>query len=302
MMKEYKVYAHINRENGKAYIGITCRDPYIRWGKNGHGYKDQLKFYNAIQKYGWDRFEHLILLDNLDEEEALELESYYIKKYNSIDNGYNILANGIKSYPRCKKVYCLTTHILYPSIKQAAEENDTTATRIIESCQGKNSGTKGLRWAYWNEKNNTYVESIPFVRKHRNEVEIYCIELNKYYPSIIETEKQLSLTPGSVSKAINGNRNGAGGYHFVRASELEKIPEIMKKRTGKNRKVYCVEAKKFFDSLQSAAKFIDKTPQSVMKNCQGKLQSCGGYHFQYQEDVDYLAIIKQLQGEETDDD
>lgn len=39
-MNNYIVYAHINKENGKSYIGITSRDPNIRWGLNGNGYKD----------------------------------------------------------------------------------------------------------------------------------------------------------------------------------------------------------------------------------------------------------------------
>lgn len=61
----YHVYAHINKINGKIYIGITKRKPEQRWGKDGHAYQRQLRFYRAIQKYGWDNFEHEIIANNL---------------------------------------------------------------------------------------------------------------------------------------------------------------------------------------------------------------------------------------------
>ena len=37
-MGEYKVYAHINKINGKRYIGITSKEPKSRWC-HGRGYK-----------------------------------------------------------------------------------------------------------------------------------------------------------------------------------------------------------------------------------------------------------------------
>ena len=60
----YTIYIHRNKINNKAYIGQTCNDPKKRW-ENGNGYKKQPHFYNAIQKYGWDGFEHIIWGENL---------------------------------------------------------------------------------------------------------------------------------------------------------------------------------------------------------------------------------------------
>lgn len=36
----YSIYVHLNKINGKKYIGITCKKPEIRWA-NGLGYKKQ---------------------------------------------------------------------------------------------------------------------------------------------------------------------------------------------------------------------------------------------------------------------
>lgn len=91
MEKEYYIYMHKNKINGKIYIGQTCQTPTRRWRK-GEGYKGCTYFYNAIQKYGWDNFEHIVLKEGLTQEEANNEESYLIKKYNSSDirYGYNL--------------------------------------------------------------------------------------------------------------------------------------------------------------------------------------------------------------------
>lgn len=92
--KEYKVYYHKNKINNKYYIGITKQNVNKRWGKNGKNYYTQYFGY-AIQKYGWDNFEHGILFDNLTETEAKNKEIELIKKYNSLHpNGYNLTVGG----------------------------------------------------------------------------------------------------------------------------------------------------------------------------------------------------------------
>ena len=63
------VYCHINKINQKKYVGITSQTAQKRW-KNGFGYTSSPHFYVAIQKYGWDNFEHVILFDGLTEQEA----------------------------------------------------------------------------------------------------------------------------------------------------------------------------------------------------------------------------------------
>jgi group I intron endonuclease len=90
----YTVYMHKNKINGKVYIGITKQKINSRWRK-GKGYKD-CKFRNAIDKYGWDNFEHIILFENLTKKEACNKEIELIKKYNSTNRkyGYNISTGG----------------------------------------------------------------------------------------------------------------------------------------------------------------------------------------------------------------
>ena len=85
----YCVYMHIS-PNDKVYIGVTCKKPKDRW-RNGNGYKNNEFFYRAIQKYGWDCFQHLILFEGLTKEDAYKKERNLIYKYSSMDRrfGYN---------------------------------------------------------------------------------------------------------------------------------------------------------------------------------------------------------------------
>lgn len=89
----YTIYLHKNKTNGKCYVGQTRQSTYKRWQK-GKGYKHSTKFYNAILKYGWDNFEHIILC-KCNGDEVDQKEKYYIQKYDSIKNEYNISQGGL---------------------------------------------------------------------------------------------------------------------------------------------------------------------------------------------------------------
>ena len=96
MAGTFGVYMHKNIINEKVYIGITCQNPISSRWKNGLGYKKSPLFYQAIQKYGWNNFEHIILFQCLSKEDAEEKEKELIKKYksNNREFGYNIQNGG----------------------------------------------------------------------------------------------------------------------------------------------------------------------------------------------------------------
>ena len=101
----YSVYIHIlpnsisGKENDMVYIGITRSSIKKRWA-NGKGYVRSRYFHRAIQKYGWDNFEHKVLFTNLSLEEASQKEQELIKQYKSNDRnyGFNILSGGVNGY------------------------------------------------------------------------------------------------------------------------------------------------------------------------------------------------------------
>lgn len=85
------VYKITNKVNGMVYIGATKRKLSDRWKehlKYSKKYPDR-KLYKAINEFGKDSFliEIIAEVDTFDELYKLETES--IRKYNSVNNGYN---------------------------------------------------------------------------------------------------------------------------------------------------------------------------------------------------------------------
>ena len=101
--RRWCVYIHRNKINNKAYIGITSQNPKDRWGSNGYRYReeDHQVFYRAIQKYGWENFEHIIWASELTEKDAKHCEKLLIAlfktnctKYRTPEFGYNMTDGG----------------------------------------------------------------------------------------------------------------------------------------------------------------------------------------------------------------
>ena len=94
--KDYLVYKHVNRLNGKTYVVITCQQPNCRWA-NGNAYKANVMFHADIVKYGWeDGFEHKILIHGLTLQQAWAWEKKLINVWKLLNpnNGYNLNSGG----------------------------------------------------------------------------------------------------------------------------------------------------------------------------------------------------------------
>jgi len=61
--REYCVYKHTSKIDGRAYVGITRVGVENRWRNGGIGYKNQKYFWHYVKKHGWDSLEHEVLFD-----------------------------------------------------------------------------------------------------------------------------------------------------------------------------------------------------------------------------------------------
>lgn len=227
-MKNYCVYCHTNKINGKKYIGITSQKPEYRW-KNGEGYRNNIYFYRAIKKDGWHNFTHEILYANLKKEDAEKLEIRLIEEYQTRFNqkGYNIESGG-----NVKKDIPLETRKRISEKKKGFKHSDETKKKISQSKKGKESPLRGKKMS----KEAIRINSISHIgqkvwnkgRPWTDEEKakcggkaVMCVELNKIYRTAHEAGKDLNLDFSSICKCVKGKAKTVGGYHWISAEEWE---------------------------------------------------------------------------------
>lgn len=185
--KEYMVYLYRNTKNGKLYIGRTG-NLNKRCGCSGDYYFGSKRFYPAIQKYGWESFEQIILKRNLSYEESVYWERFYIRFFDTVDEryGYNYAEGsaleGIKNgfygkyhsvdsirvmsvkktggnNPKAKPVECINTGEIFPSAKEASDWCGASRQHINRVCRGERYHTgkhpitgELLKWRYIDDK------------------------------------------------------------------------------------------------------------------------------------------------------
>ena len=184
----FTVYMHVNKINGKRYVGITkSEDPNKRW-LNGKGYFRNKHFSDAINKYGWDNFDHIIIAHGLTKEEACLTEKYLIQAHDTQnkEKGYNITdggeffhhseeskrlmsehrkGKGLHSFSEehrrnmrkhhaggadKKSVMCVETGVVYESINDAARKTGINKKMISGCCRKvpHYNTAKGYHWQF----------------------------------------------------------------------------------------------------------------------------------------------------------
>lgn len=216
----YYVYQHINKINGKRYIGITKQKPESRWGADGANYKSSPYFYSAIQKYGWDNFSHEILFNNLTKEKACVKEIELIAYFQTQDkqHGYNIMEGGsAPTIPEEMRIVISGKmrgnqnnlgHVCSEEKKQKISEAQK-GRKLTEEHKAKlSTAKKGSHHASPSAETRRKI-SDAHVKK-----QVYCEENNTVYESIQSCAKELRLEPTAVCACCKGKHKSTHGYHL----------------------------------------------------------------------------------------
>lgn len=277
MNKDYKLYVHIT-PNGKRYYGITKQTTNQRW-RNGKGYKNNEYFTRAIDKYGWDNIQHIVLHEELDEDEAKELEQYMIQWYctNNKRYGYNITSGG----EGCSK--------------PVSEE---TKQKISEALKGRPSPNKGR---IVSEETRKKLSEAGKGRIVLEETRKKLSEINK--GRIFNEETKRKLSEARKGKYTGKNNPNYGKHHSEETRK--KISETLKGRTspnkgkspseetrkklseahkGKNtgenhpraKSVICITTNNVFYTIKDGANYYNISNSGTISNCcRGKRKTCG---------------------------
>ena len=216
----YIVYQHKNKINSKVYIGITSRTPEERWGSNGCNYKSSPYFYNAIQKYGWDNFEHNILYTNLTKEEACKKEQELIKSFNSMNRefGYNSTSGGETFIMNEETKQKISKSLLGNKNSFGHPCSKEKKLKISQSQKGRKF-TKDHKKKLSESAKKRHVPCSEEKKKklsknYPNKKPVYCLELDTVFESVQECGRQLEIPATNISKLCNGRGKTLKGYHL----------------------------------------------------------------------------------------
>ena len=190
MERNYKLYVHI-APNGKRYYGITMQKPERRW-RDGKGYRDNRYFTRAVNKYGWDNIEHIVIYNDLTESEAKELEQYYIQWYDTTNPQYgmNISLGG-----------------------ESGNHSEATKQKISNANKGKQG--------YWRGKHLSEETKKKLSEAHKGKINpkgkqspcskpIICTTTKEIYYGTREAERQCGVDRSSISRCCKGKQKSAG--------------------------------------------------------------------------------------------
>ena len=192
---DYCIYVHVNKINNKRYVEMTCKQPEQRWGINGCKYKSSPHFYSAIQKYGWDGFEHVVLIEGLTKTEACILEKRFIKKWKTQNReyGYNISDGGDQG------------HALF-----GADNPNFGKGRSPEYC--KHISESHMRH-YVSDATKSKIRE-----NNKASRSILCIETGTKFVSLSEAAKNTGVSVSAICRVLHGGRHTAANFHWAYAS------------------------------------------------------------------------------------
>lgn len=296
--KKYYVYVHINKSNGKKYYGIT-NNISARWGHQGNAYiKSSCRAFGAaVQKYGWDGFEHKILHKDISAEEACKLEQYYIARDKT-----NIYRYG-KSYG-----YNLTDggEGVSGSYDRNAENNpfygkqhtDETKELLSISRSGTTSGVNNPNYNKTPSqeiRNKISISVSNWYKEHpcTTRQKVYCITDNIWFDSLSDAANYYNISATLISGCCRGFAKSTHGKQFTRNLDGSLPVYLGTYQTYKNKnktniprdnmvKVTCVETGQSFDCLADAARFIGlKSTNGIRDSCKNHIHTSGGFHWRY---------------------
>ena len=321
--KIWYVYMHTNKINNKKYIGITGQDRYWdRWRSDGSGYKTQV-FGRAIEKYGWDNFDHKILKEVETESEACELEQYYIQKYksNNKDFGYNIsmggegTLTGLYNLPSMSVPvyqYDLNGNFLveFPSMMEAERNTGIDNSAICACCKGLHTYTKDFIWSYEKHKKIDKVDPkqmrYDLITK-KQEKKVYQYDLSgvfiKEYKSLSEASRITNINFKDISACcLKKRRKQAGGY--IWSYDYFECVEPYKLRT-RNNNIYKYNIDgdliNIYNNIDEAVSNNDISKQTLYKACSESSKNnysiCCGYvwSYSYINSMHFDKIRKQIE-------
>ena len=260
------IYKITNKINGKCYIGQSIHIEQ-RWDE--HLYKTSkgslIKY--ALHKYGKENFLFEII-EECSQEKLNEREQFWIKYYNSFEDGYNLTLGGggtLKySVENIYETFC--------------ELNSIEKTSKVIGCS---IGTvrRVIREYGINLHEQSDAKSI-------EQIDPKTLKVIKKYFSIQEAADELNVSHGAITMALNGKHQTSAGYYwrYVGSDKQFEIKKIKQWQTKIEQLDYhTFEVINIFNSAADAADFLGKDRKNggsqITAVCNGRKKSAYGFRW-----------------------
>ena len=314
----YFVYMHISPSQ-KVYVGIT-KDIKKRWGYKGEHYTWKQKngeymhkpFALAILKYGWENFQHTVVLENVSKSEAIYAEKYLIRWYKIHNLSYNITDGGDgvlgHSHPisaerrEAVSIFMRTNHPM-----KGKKHSEESRNKISQALKGRKLSAEQVAHISESLKGRKFTDEHKAkisenMRKHperwakgnkKKEVHQYDLQGNyiQSFPSAYEAAIAISgkNNAGCIRSCIYGECISALGYmwSYKKANNIDISPKPKKKRTNYKKGVnqYSKEGDYLntFCSIAEASRKTGIPAMNISRCCDPdtRLFMAGGYLWEY---------------------
>lgn len=216
---KYIVYKHTNIVNGKVYIGITRNNIELRAGKNGHRYKKNVLFSRAIEKYGWDKFRHDVVCENLTLAEASAMEQKLIEEYHSNDSkyGYNLSSGGEGGNTGCTiSDEWRKRRSEWYSGKNNPCYGKFGASHPAYGCKHSEESKEAVRRALLGRKySEETLQKMRAADKSYAYRRVICIETGVVFDSVKDAALSVNKAPTNITACCKGKQQTVSGLHWA---------------------------------------------------------------------------------------
>lgn len=272
------IYKIINDINNKIYIGKTSTTISDRWNHHLYSYKQQnWHLYLAMRKYGIEHF-HIEEIEKVEDDKLNEKEIYWIKKLNTIENGYNMTIGG-DGRTQLNRSLIKEKWLKGESVKDIADDLSCWSSSIINILKELDLYDEkeivkrkqiNIANSQSSDKIIQYNENGEVINKFNS-----VLEAAKYINGICDTIHGAITTGGSRYGYFWGYENGKKpNFHIIKRPQYKKI-----KQFDLNNNYITT-----YNSAAEAAKINNfSSPSTILKVCKGQRKTAYNYIWKYEE-------------------
>jgi len=301
------IYAHIHKESGQCYIGITEQRVLERWTR-GNNYRQQRRFGNALKKYGWDAFHHFVLAfaDDRKSLENAEVDAIRHAGGHKSRFTYNLSPGGDLVAENDRPLF----GVFLPTGKTRIFKSSSAAARILgfrntDAASAVARGERSSKDDWWFRFEEDAFKTPPEawgeelrltnVRKRFGKT-VAGINLSTHerrvFPTFSEAARALSISQSLISQSVRKQVLSAGGWCFFYEGSAEILPErhgVSATRAKRDRKVFSINLKtgerQEFKNCTAADTALSLHKGAAAAVAAGDRLSAGEWFFSYSRDI-----------------